>query len=171
MTEKGIYLDLDTDNTLGGNNPSDVYVPSQKAVKTYVDNNSGTVTSVNNVSPVNGNVQLTSSNIGAVSTSDLYLLDLQTVPVVISEYVNGTSWYRIWSSGWCEQGGQSTGGSTVGLLKTYRDTNFSVIVSHLGSGAYGCGITANSSQISVYCSSSGGYVQWQTAGYLAEGEY
>jgi len=29
---------LDTDNTLGGNSPSDYKKPSQKAIKTYVDN-------------------------------------------------------------------------------------------------------------------------------------
>ena len=33
------YRDLDTDVTLGGSGASDIYVPSQKAVKTYVDNN------------------------------------------------------------------------------------------------------------------------------------
>ena len=33
--------DLDIDNTLGGINASDYVIPSQKAIKTYVDNNSG----------------------------------------------------------------------------------------------------------------------------------
>ena len=35
------FLDLDTDGTLANN--SDVYVPSQKAVKTYVDSQIGVV--------------------------------------------------------------------------------------------------------------------------------
>lgn len=35
------YGGLSTDTTLGGSNPSDVLSPSQKAIKTYVDNNSG----------------------------------------------------------------------------------------------------------------------------------
>ena len=38
------YRDLDTDVTLGGSGASDIYAPSQKAVKTYVDNNSGSST-------------------------------------------------------------------------------------------------------------------------------
>ena len=38
----GKFYNLDTDNTLGGNNTSDIRVPSQKAVKEYVDNNAGT---------------------------------------------------------------------------------------------------------------------------------
>lgn len=35
------FLNLSTDNTLGGNSPSDFVAVSQKAIKTYVDNNSG----------------------------------------------------------------------------------------------------------------------------------
>ena len=34
-------FDLDIDTTLGGNNASDYIIPSQKAIKSYVDNNSG----------------------------------------------------------------------------------------------------------------------------------
>lgn len=91
------FLNISTDNTLGGDSPSDETVSSQKAVKTYIDaqtgtapafanitgqptdnanlasalnakydasnpngytSNVGTVTSVNNVSPVNGNVTI-----------------------------------------------------------------------------------------------------------------
>ena len=35
------FLNLSTDTTLGGNAPSDEIVASQKALKTYIDNNSG----------------------------------------------------------------------------------------------------------------------------------
>ena len=34
----GKYLDLDLDKNLGGNKPSDTTVPSQAAIKSYVDN-------------------------------------------------------------------------------------------------------------------------------------
>ena len=33
--------DLDIDSTLGGDNASDYVIPSQKAIKSYVDNNTG----------------------------------------------------------------------------------------------------------------------------------
>jgi len=33
------YLNLNMDTTLGGENPSDEKISSQKAIKTYVDNN------------------------------------------------------------------------------------------------------------------------------------
>jgi len=54
-------------------------------------------------------------------------------PAVIKQnYVNGTSWYRIWSDGWIEQGGVSTHTSdanyTVNLLKTMSNTNYTVLV-------------------------------------------
>lgn len=35
------HFDLDIDSTLGGNNASDYVIPSQKAIKDYVDNNTG----------------------------------------------------------------------------------------------------------------------------------
>lgn len=37
------YRNLDIDTSLGGNSPSDTTVSSQKAIKTYVDNNIPTV--------------------------------------------------------------------------------------------------------------------------------
>ena len=40
MTVTKNFNNLDTDNTLGGNSPSDYRVSSQKAIKEYVDNNS-----------------------------------------------------------------------------------------------------------------------------------
>ena len=55
------FLNLDLDNTLGGNSPSDYIIPSQKAIKTYVDNNSGgggSSSQVTVVSDSNGNIQL-----------------------------------------------------------------------------------------------------------------
>lgn len=35
------FRNLSLDDTLGGNSSSDYVIPSQKAIKTYVDNNSG----------------------------------------------------------------------------------------------------------------------------------
>ena len=35
------FYNLDTDTTLGGNNSSDIKIASQKAIKTYVDDNKG----------------------------------------------------------------------------------------------------------------------------------
>ena len=43
------FLNISTDNTLGGNSPSDVAVSSQKAVKEYVDSQSGAAPAFANI--------------------------------------------------------------------------------------------------------------------------
>jgi hypothetical protein len=48
---------------------------------------------------------------------------------VKTTYNSGTAWYRIWSDGWIEQGGEVTGSSsevTVTLLKPFKNTNYFV---------------------------------------------
>lgn len=47
---------------------------------------------------------------------------------VTQTYQNGTSWYRVYSDGWCEQGGYSAPATaSVTFLKTFKDINFTVI--------------------------------------------
>lgn len=58
--------------------------------------------------------------------------------VVLEKYVNGTSWYRVWSDGWIEQGGrvsisQDTQ-TTVTLLKAFSNTNYTALISACRSG-------------------------------------
>ena len=61
-------------------------------------------------------------------------LDRSAVKAYITEtYQNGTSWYRVYSDGWCEQGGSdemtsaiSATNKTVVLLKKYKDANYTV---------------------------------------------
>jgi hypothetical protein len=43
---------LSTDTTLGGNSPSDIISPSEKAIKTYVDNHAGSGGSLDDLSDV-----------------------------------------------------------------------------------------------------------------------
>jgi len=49
---------------------------------------------------------------------------------VVGNYVNGNSWYRLWSDGWIEQGGYASAvnnaGQTVTLLKSYRYSDYTV---------------------------------------------
>ena len=48
---------------------------------------------------------------------------------LIKSYSNDTDWYRIYSDGWCEQGGANTNDTNVlvTLLIPYLDTNYSVL--------------------------------------------
>lgn len=55
--------------------------------------------------------------------------EMQEVQCVVETYKNGSSWYRIWSDGWCEQGGRSASvgqdsNTTVTFLKPFIDTNY-----------------------------------------------
>jgi hypothetical protein len=53
-------------------------------------------------------------------------------PVVVENYQNGTSWYRVYSDGWVEQGGVATGAYSdnyhrkITFLKEMIDTNYNV---------------------------------------------
>lgn len=53
---------------------------------------------------------------------------LSECQVIIETYVNGDSWYRVWSDGWIEQGGikTSTSQTSITLLKQFSDTNYTV---------------------------------------------
>ena len=52
--------------------------------------------------------------------------DLQQIECIIESYVNGASWYRVWSDGWIEQGGTCTSGTSVTLLQPYVDNNYTL---------------------------------------------
>lgn len=53
------------------------------------------------------------------------------VAVVTQNYLNGTSWYRVWSDGFIEQGGTVTASSSstqsITFLKPFTDTNYSLV--------------------------------------------
>lgn len=58
---------------------------------------------------------------------------------IINTYSSGTSWYRIWSDGWIEQGGRVTktaSSGTITFSKAFKDTNYT-FVSQEGAGTNG----------------------------------
>ena len=95
------------------------------------------------------------------------------VAVVTQNYLNGTSWYRVWSDGFCEQGGSFTSSAsthTVSLLKSFSGTNYTVnLTLNLGGGTP----TVNNycqkketSKITFYMESSGRGALWEARGYI-----
>lgn len=74
------FYNLDTDNTLSAN--SDVYVPSQKAVKEYVDNNLPTVNDAVLTIQQNGTTMATFS----ANTSTNTTLDMSTTIVKFRDW-------------------------------------------------------------------------------------
>ena len=94
-----------------------------------------------------------------------------TRPYVTETYVNGTSWYRVWSDGWIEQGGVSAYSSVnrnVTLMKSYSTTNYHCLVSQRnvnnGSGNIG-GLPASVNAITLRANSDESPIAWYTFGY------
>ena len=82
---------------------------------------------------------------------------------VIETFVDGTSWYRIYSDGWIEQGGRGHG--SVTLKKPYSNANYCLTVTHL-SGAIR---TRNTQITSITATGFSVYSEdswtWFTCGY------
>ena len=99
--------------------------------------------------------------------------DLQEVQCVVETYQNGTSWYRIYSDGWCEQGGTITNSGTsnpaINLIKTYASTNYTVNISFQGGGyreqAPSVNITSSSS-FTIFHNANANSFFWQANGYI-----
>lgn len=99
--------------------------------------------------------------------------DLSEVQCVVETYVNGTSWYRVWSDKWCEQGGGNiTSSGNVNFLKPFKDTNYCL------TGSIGHGTNSNTWEHFDMQKSSNSYfyqnccfdgyklVSWQACGYI-----
>ena len=74
----------------------------------------------------------TSVDVGEITEE---INEINSRPYVVETYKNGASWYRVYSDGWCEQGGifdigssAQTGSITVSLLKTFINTNYIALV-------------------------------------------
>lgn len=107
-----------------------------------------------------------------------------TKPYIIDTYKNDTSWYRVWSDGWCEQGGFQNKSGTQIYLKTFEDTNYCLLAKGISTYST-AGAPTGSSIIRNYTQSIQGWDEssfttsfdnnfkmwWKAEGYLAQGEY
>ena len=88
-------------------------------------------------------------------------------------YSNGTSWYRVWADGWCEQGGVSAKNlQTIQLLKAYANTDYIVFGNILTTDAqqvYGnqINIMTKTTTNFSFPNSSGAQRQWHACGYIS----
>lgn len=101
-------------------------------------------------------------------------------PYIVETYSSGTSWYRVWSDGWCEQGGQtssiSTGASlSVQLHKTFSDTDYTLLVTsnsnyYANAQANNTAVKTSSSEILISNGSNISTVfSWEAKGFIAQG--
>lgn len=97
-----------------------------------------------------------------------------TKPYITETYVNGTSWYRVWSDGWCEQGGRlssvtGTGFQTVILPLAYADTNYSLLTCAnrpTSAADFRSAAIVDEQTITVGYDGKGNNSIWETRGYL-----
>ena len=122
------------------------------------------------------------ANIIAASAALTTISNLTPCHVVIDTYKNGTSWYRIYDDGWCEQGGyvnvrSSAGEYTYSLLKEFKDTDYLIMGQF--AAYYGNDFSSDrslypytTSQFKILTRSITGIKEsWRACGYLADGEY
>ena len=105
------------------------------------------------------------------STSSKWVnVDLVETQVIIKTYTNGTSGYRIWSDGYCEQWGVTgTSTNTITLLLSFADTNYNIQFSQQTNTQYQ---SIKSKTVNGFVlQGSTSYQNWVCRGYLAEGEY
>lgn len=116
-------------------------------------------------------------NAGQMST---LVSQLTECHVVVETYVNGTSWYRVYSDGWCEQGGlfpsvSSDQDITITLVKPFKDTNYAVNILR-GNANYNNNVTwywlgyfnkTNFNFTTRARSAGNGVDGWQACGYIA----
>ena len=108
-----------------------VATPVGKTIKVNLNNN---LDYDNLISDVSDKANVSLNNLDAVGQgiidNKVDKQDLQVIHCVIENYVNGTSWYRIWSDGWIEQGGRAVVGVDtsvrVTLLRPYTNANYYV---------------------------------------------
>lgn len=104
------------------------------------------------------------------------LSDMVEVQCIIETYSNGTSWYRVYSDGWCEQGGRTTntGAETITFLKPFIDANYygsacpNYDARTDGINAYVGNLTATTMTIynKQYGTSSTSIMNWYACGYI-----
>jgi hypothetical protein len=113
------YTDNRTSALLRVHSPDDASKSAQIAIHAYADGKFG----------FNFPMCTTKPTTTSTASND-------SVAVVTQNYLNGQSWYRVWSDGWIEQGGRVASGNgntaTVTLLKPFKDTNYGVFWNNIG---------------------------------------
>ena len=82
-------------------------------------------------------------------------------PVEVSDKSLMPSWCVVYNDGWCEQGGYASSASAITLLKSFKDTNYTITVALLAD--------ANEDYTSKTITgfSIGASGSWQASGYIA----
>lgn len=95
-----------------------------------------------------------------------------TKPHIVESYVNGTSWYRVYSDGWCEQGGFATATAAgspqqISLLKNFINTNYSVFITRTATADSYLQVTITAQTLSNFTTGYACNKYWVACGYIS----
>ena len=118
---------------------------------------------------------------GLIDKFEEVINKLNMIRYIVEEYHSGTQWYKIWSDGWIEQGGQSYNAVdseiTIQLHKPYTNSDYFITQTTGFNGAWSQTVTGwhipativsvtNSSFIIHFYSGNGLNIRrWYTCGY------
>ena len=95
---------------------------------------------------------------------------------VVETYQNGASWYRVYSDGWCEQGGEIPATTTAVATKTatfypsFVNTNYFAVGTTVKHNTYAGVLNKTTSSVSFSSQTSGGSLKegilWFACGYI-----
>lgn len=107
--------------------------------------------------------------------SDTFIQNLANAGIifVLETYKGDDGWYRVYSDGWCEQGGFTTqvaGSKTITLLKPYKDTSYSIQTGGQkyasSTSLYAGSITSVTKNTFTYYDTYAYGTYWETKGYI-----
>ena len=114
-------------------------------------------------------------NVGEITTALADKIGRTECKSYVTEtYTNGSSWYRIYSDGWCEQGGlsnQSGASRVINFPKPYNNYSYYVAMTVKDGANRTCAYSSTGTDsFTAKVSDSGLWFQWQAFGYITQGE-
>lgn len=99
----------------------------------------------------------------------------KTRRVITETYSSGTEWYRVYSDGWCEQGGHLDTADEVSFLKNFANVNYTVLCggsytvasANANSLLHGSKHTTSSLHFLSYPTFGSYGADWQVCGYIS----
>ena len=123
----------------------------------------------------NNKLDLRLSNVDNADNAASNALNAVGIRTVVETYHNGTDWYRVWSDGWCEQGGETlnvfnTNNNYISFLKPYATAPLNVTMQMITTGSTDAGYavyqvkTVSASGFTTYWTQ---HAYWKAEGYIS----
>lgn len=166
-TDKALYFDASRSSSIYGNSST----VQPQTIKCYYY--------IVVATSAKTNIEVDIDEIATDLNNKVNSSDLSEVQCVVETFVDGTSWYRVYSDKWCEQGGYLTASSSSNLdvqitfIKPFVDNNYTFIQfkdmssNATVSGYYLASTNKTGTGITIWNNSSYVYgTYWIASGYI-----